>query len=229
MMGVWTLARITWRRTLRGRALWVAVVVALLPIVFATVQRQTENIAGGRLGRTFTFELLVLAVLPALLVAGSIGEEIEERTITYVWSRPVPRWALVAGKLVAMLPVIYALSIASWCAASYAGVRELPSPESVLALVVCATALALVGSAIALLVPRYSIALVICYLLFFDLPMGAMPAAIEHLSVTRHARVIAGTVVDPDAVSVPAAVIGTLVIALIWTVVGLWRIRRLEA
>ena len=40
-------------------------------------------------------ELVVMALLSSVFVASSIGEEIEERTITYLWSRPLPRWTLL--------------------------------------------------------------------------------------------------------------------------------------
>jgi ABC-type transport system involved in multi-copper enzyme maturation permease subunit len=225
------IARLTLVRAVRGRVLWISVIVALLPIFFAhvlhaaNVQREADTKATD----LFAFEQLALAVLVGLLVASSVGEEIEDRTTTYLWSRPVPRWSVVGGKLVAMVPIVCALAVASWCAAAPAATTPTSLPASCAALVLGSIALSVVAAAIATLVPRYAMALTVCYLLFFDIPLGAMPAAIENVSIMRHSRVIAGIVVDPLESSSTTAVIGIAVVAAIWGGVALWRIRRLEA
>ena len=223
-----TIASLTLVRVFRGRALWVSGAIAMLPVFFGYMLRERGSSEFATGLDIFAFEQLVLAVLPALLVAASVGEDIEDRTTTYLWSRPVPRWAVLAGKLLAMIPIIATLSIASWCTAMLVATEQLPSYESCLALAIGATALALIAASIATLVPRYGMALSICYMLFFDLPLGGLPAAIENVSVTRHARVIAEMVSDLEA-SRTGAAIGITTIALLWAVVGLWRIRRLEA
>jgi ABC-type transport system involved in multi-copper enzyme maturation permease subunit len=223
-----TIASLTLMRVFRGRALWVSGAIAMLPIFFAYMLRDREGSELATGIDIFAFEQLVLAVLPALLVAASVGEEIEDRTTTYLWSRPVPRWTVLAGKLLAMVPIIWALSIASWCTAMLVATEQLPGYESCLALAIGATALSVIAASIATLVPRYGMALSICYMLFFDLPLGGLPAAIENVSVTRHTRVIAEMVSDLED-SRASAAIGLATIALLWAVVGLWRIRRLEA
>src|SRR6188508_2102736 len=89
------IAAVTWRRMLRGRALPIGIVIALLPTMFAVAIRGFGVEPGG--GEVmFSFELLVTAVLGAMLVGSSIGEDIEDRTSTYLWSRPVARWCLPA-------------------------------------------------------------------------------------------------------------------------------------
>lgn len=230
MNSSWTLARVTLRRIVRGRALWVAAAIALLPIGFAYLLGQRDEREVDRLlAEVFSFEQLVLAVLPAMLVAASIGEEIEERTTTYLWSRPIPRWAILAGKLIAAVPVICGLALASWILAVLVMTGGAPSLASCGALVLDGLALCLVAAAIATLAARYAMALTICYMLFFDVPLGVMPAAIQNLSVSYHGRAIAAfrDTLDPPSPTASAIAIGA--IALVWTVVALWRVRRLEA
>ena len=225
----WTLASVTLRRVLRGRAVWVASVIALLPILFAQIlSRQAGAEVEFIPGDIFAFEQLVLAVLPAMFVASSIGEDIEDRTATYLWSRPVPRWSVLAGKLVALVPIICAIILASWTAAHVAGVGTLPSVRSCLALVLDACALSIVAAALATLVARYAMALTICYMLFFDVPLGVMPAAIQNLSLTYHGRVIA-ELRPRDWELATSPYTGIAMIAGIWAVVALWRVRKLEA
>jgi len=224
----WTIASLTLTRLVRGRALWVSAMIAALPIAFAYVLSTRDRPDDSTIVDVFAFEQLVLAVLPALFVASSIGEEIEDRTTTYLWSRPIPRWAVLAGKLLALLPIICVLSVASWFAASIAGAFAPPSAASCLALVLGGVGLSLVAAAIATLVPKYAMALTICYMLFFDLPLGVMPASIKQLSITHHVRMIADVVSIAED-SVATGVTGIATISLVWFVVGLWRIRRLEA
>jgi len=69
--------------------------------------------------------------LPALLLGGSaIAREVEERTITYLLLRPVPRWTVVAGNYLAAVLVLGLLTTAS-LAAFYAicGLRGGPAKE----------------------------------------------------------------------------------------------------
>jgi ABC-type transport system involved in multi-copper enzyme maturation permease subunit len=226
-----TIASVALRRMVRGRALWVGAIISTLPIGFAALTSARRDTGIAEPGDVFGFVQLMLAVLPALFVASSIGEDIEDRTITYLWSRQIPRWSVLVGKLIATVPVIWLLSIASWCLASLAGGNQ-PSLESCLALALGGATLSIIAATIATLAPRYGMALTVCYMLFFDLPLGVMPAAIKYLSITQHDRTIANfkTLAEDGSVSsASSAVIGVVVIGAVWGLIGLWRIRRLEA
>jgi len=222
-----TIAAVAVRRMLRGRALWVGAIIATLPIGYAALTAAKAESGQAGAAKVFAFVQLMLAVLPALFVASSIGEDIEDRTITYLWSRPIPRWSVLVGKLIATVPVIWLLSIASWCLAILAGGQE-PTAESCLALLLGGTALSIIAAAIATLAPRYAMALTVVYMLFFDLPLGVMPAAIRYLSITHHDRTIADLAANAED-SPTSAAIGVIVIGAVWAVIALWRIRRVEA
>ncbi len=229
---------ITWRRVFRGRAVWVSAAIALLPIAYALAARGTETKLTSDL---LAFELLLLVILPPMFVASSIGEEIEERTTTYLWSRPLPRWTILAGKLVALAPIPIVFVLASWFVASFL-VGAPPTLASSVALAACGIAIACVAAGIATLVPKHGLALTVSYFLFFDLPIGILPASLRHLSITHHARVIGGLTPTQDndnpfagtrlaAVAIDhlaTSSIVMMVIALVWATIGFLRIRRLE-
>ncbi|HEX8109174.1 MAG TPA: ABC transporter permease [Kofleriaceae bacterium] len=216
-----TLAGVTLKRLTRGKALWIAAVLAALPVVFAAVLQGRGRPASPN--ELLAPSLLLFAVLPALLVGASVGEEIEDRTSTYLWSRPIVRWAVLAGKLIALTPIVVALSVGGWALAT-ALARGVPSIAGCLGLAAGAVATSLVVAGIAVVVPRHGMALTIAYMLV-DLFVGELPFSLQQLAVTYHIRVLAGL---EGAPAVAAPLIGLAVIAGVWTAIGLSRIRRIE-
>lgn len=216
-----TLARLTLVRLARGKLLWVSLAIAFLPIARAAGVPDKSNM----LETTFAIEMFVLAILPPLFVAPSIGEEIEDRTATYLWSRPLARWTILAGKLLALAPLSMAVIVASWIASIELGSHTLPPVASIVGLAVGALALSVVTAGIATVVPKHGMALSIIYILMFDLPFGAIPGSIRLVSVTNAAAAVAGI---GDDTSPLTGAIALIVIAGVWIAVAFRRIGRLE-
>ncbi|MCX5742073.1 MAG: ABC transporter permease subunit [Proteobacteria bacterium] len=229
MSAMITIAWVALVRLVRGRALWIALVMALLPIGYALVVRD-----GGRPdlpADLFAVEQLLLVVVPPMLLAAAIGDELEDRTTAYLWSRPVPRWSVLAGKLVALAPIAIVLVLASWIVAGLVGSGSAPPLGTVAALAAGGLVIAIVAMGLATLVPKHGIALTVTYFLFLDLPIGALPASLRYLSVTHHVRTLAGTKTAALAQLDPQgpAVLALALIACGWSAIALWRIRRIEA
>ena len=229
-----TIARLTLKRLFRGQAMWVALGIALLPVIVAAVLRESVHDPMARLTFTldlYVVEMFVLAVVPAMFVASSIGEDIEDRTITYLWSRPLPRWHVIAGKLVALAPVAVIVTLLGWLAAMQVGTDTLAPTWTLIGIAAAALAISMVAAGIATLAPKHGMALTIIYMLLFDVPVGEIPASLQTLSITHQARGLAGIAMHgvhtvPDRLT-PA--ITMTVIALVWLAVGMWKIRRTEA
>lgn len=219
------LASITWMRLVRGRAIWVAVLVGLLPCLYALMMRGRDRSGIG--DELFAFEILVLAILAPMFVATSLGEEIEDRTTTYLWSRPIPRWAVLAGKLATIVPIVATISVASWLASAHIAWSLVPPAQTFLSLALGSIALALLAAAFSTLAPKHGMALTICYLVFFDVPAGVLPAAMQEISVTHQLRTISG--MWPMDGSLVEGLVGLSVIALVMGALAAYRIRRLEA
>lgn len=103
-------ARLQTRRLLRGRKVKVAA-AAVLAVVFAVAlsvnlsldgeTAASEVIASGfGSGVRWGFFYMLLFVVPFILSAGAIAEEVEGRTFPYLAARPIPRTALTLGKLI---------------------------------------------------------------------------------------------------------------------------------
>src|SRR5690606_7620661 len=117
-----TIVGVSLRRLLRSRAVWVVGAIAMLPVVLAAALKTKGDVTEV----ISVIELGVMAVLPCVFVASSIGEEIEDRTTTYLWSRPLARWMLVVGKLLALAPLSALLVVASWVIAVLTGGGSFP-------------------------------------------------------------------------------------------------------
>ena len=219
------LAGITWTRLVRGRALWVSLLVGLLPCLYSLMMRGRDRSGIG--DELFGFEILVLAILAPMFVSSSLGEEIEDRTTTYLWSRPVPRWSILAGKLATIVPIVMTIGCASWLASSQIAWAVLPPAQTFLALALGSLGLGLLAAALSTLVPRHGMALTICYLVFVDVPAGVLPAALQEVSVTHQLRTLSG--LWPADGSFAAGLIGLSLIALVTGGVATYRIGRLEA
>lgn len=219
-----TIAALTWTRLVRGRALWVGFLIAVLPLMFAGAMRSIGESTGGAL---FGIEVVVLAVLAPMFVGSSIGEEIEDRTTTYLWSRPVPRWAILAGKLLALAPLAAVIALVSWTAACRIAWDIWPSLQTCGALVTGGFAISFVAAGISTLAPRHGTALTIIYMLFFDTPLGVLPATVRELSVSHQVRTLAGS--SPFEAGPASAAIGLAIICGAWLLVAALRVRRLEA
>lgn len=225
LSAVWTLAAITLTRLRRGKAPWIGALIATLPVMYAGAIRIGEFQASP--GDVFAIEVLLLAILPAMFVAASLGEELETRTSAYLWSRPIERWALVAGKLCALAPVVVVLMAGSWWIASQLAVHAMPSAASLVAITAATIATSLIAAGIATVVPRFAMVLSIGYLML-DLFLGALPFSIDAVSITHQARAMAGLASGLSGPAYASSAIAMLVITGIWAAIGLLRIRRLE-
>ncbi|HEU4732265.1 MAG TPA: ABC transporter permease [Kofleriaceae bacterium] len=220
---VWTLAGVTLRRLVRGKGLWIGAAIAALPSAFATVAHAR---GAANADRILSATTLVLAVLPAMFVGSSIAEEIEGKTLTYLWSRPIARWGVLAGKLCALAPIAIALVVGGWVAACYLGIEAVPPARSWLAIGAGCLAACLIAAGIATVVPRHAMALTIGYLLV-DNVVGVLPFSMRELSIMHQAHVLAAVGSARPAIGLPLGALA--VVAGLWAVVGLVRIGRMEA
>jgi ABC-2 type transport system permease protein len=125
------LFRLTVRQHTHGRRMFVLALLYLLPCGLAILLRSLPHPAPiEALEFALIFNLLphALAPLTALLyAAGTIQDEVEEQTLTYLLMRSVPRWALYVTKLVAtccVTTVLVSLATIALYTSVYAGTPE---------------------------------------------------------------------------------------------------------
>ena len=221
---VQTLAGVTLRRLGRGKALWIGALIAALPIVYAYIVHAARGAATP--SDLFTFLRPLLALLPGMFIGASIGEEIESRTSTYLWSRAIDRWVVLAGKLCALTPIVIGLIVVAWAVAIAILTGAAPTAISCVALAIGAATASLSAAAISTVVPKHGMALTTGYMLV-DNFVGVMPVSLRAISITYQTSELAHLEGGPAAIVTP--VIALVVIGAVAGAIGLLRIRRLES
>jgi len=103
-------------RTLRTRRCLVAVLLCAVPVGISTLVATISRFEGPpplEVLQTILWHLQVQILVPLVaLIFGSavVAEEIEDRTITYLFTRPIQRAAILVGRwLAALVPLLTAL------------------------------------------------------------------------------------------------------------------------
>jgi ABC-type transport system involved in multi-copper enzyme maturation permease subunit len=194
-------ARLAWTRLRRGRLLWLCLSLLALPVpVTAAVA------ASGSWGRGLFDDVLevyfrfLLPFLAALLGAPALSEELETRTVTYVFARPAPRAALVLGKWLASaaplglsaalsVPLVFGLTMLRFPEDAPGQLAHLAAVEVAVLLGAAAFAgLAVLGG---VLFRRHAFAAVAGYLLVIELGLGSAPVVLNLATFSWHLRNLA--------------------------------------
>jgi ABC-2 type transport system permease protein len=108
-------------RTFRTRRGYIVIALAALPVALAFLAEQVSRLEGPFPHEALTglvWLLLIQTIVPLTALVGAssvIAEEIEDRTITYLVTRPIPRPAILVGRwLAAALPIALVLGLAAW-------------------------------------------------------------------------------------------------------------------
>lgn len=107
------------RDAFRPRRLAITLVVALLPALLGLLWRLLSP-AGKFDGESvydslvpsliFSFSLTILSVIYSTNI---VSQELEQRTIVYLLTRPIPRWRILVAKFAASLVIVWGTTMAS--------------------------------------------------------------------------------------------------------------------
>ncbi len=115
----WILFQAHLLRTVRTRRGLIAFGLAAVPVALAALISVVTRIEGeSSIEAAVTLVwLLIHPVVPLIalvLASGVIAEEIEDRTITYLFTRPIPRQAILLGRWLAVaLPIVVLATLSS--------------------------------------------------------------------------------------------------------------------
>lgn len=236
--GLWLL------RARRGRTLYLAAAIMGLPVVAAAVALASGAADSDLLNKILEAELRVVIPLCMLMLASAaVAEEVQERTLTYLLTRPIPRWSVPVGKLLGAaavtllllsvtLPLSYLLCLATDPPEIAARI-----PLLLRSLGAGALAVALFGALCATLgslVTGHPQVVTLVVLLAVELGLASVPGATKAVAMTVHLRNLAGLyrpntsyfVADPAFSWVTSLAVVVAVTCLWITLLVLWVQRR---
>ncbi len=217
------IARLSLRRILRGKSIWFAVALGLLPTLLAIAQRANDADPARAWSAALTTYTLVLAIVAPILVAASLSDEIDDRTAAYLWSRAVPRWSVVAGKLLGLAPIAAGVVAVGLCATWLilgGAVGDLV--RGLIGYTAGAVGACALSAMVATLFPRFAVPIAVCWLLLLDAAIGAIAGGIHVIAVSFGARAIA------DGEAGLAGPLSLAVLSLVAIAVAIWRVDRIE-
>lgn len=154
------------------------------------------------LGAIFLFLLYpqTICLLLALFYGTSVlGEELDGKTLTYLFTRPLPRWRFVVGKylgIVAALLVPSGVSVlASWWILGAPGGLTLAAAS----LVGTGGALLAYNALFVLfgfLIPQRAMIVALLYGIFFELMLSFVPALVNEFTITYYLRSLVVAMLD---------------------------------
>lgn len=109
------------RNTIRSKRVFWMAILGVVPVFIAFVLLIIPPLTGKttdvmRFFREIGFSLHLHILLPlfsALIGAGIIADEVEDRTLPYLLTRPVPKWRLVVSKVIAACMIVWIILIVS--------------------------------------------------------------------------------------------------------------------
>ncbi len=136
LRAIWILFTVHLGRTLLSRRALICAGIAALPVGVSFLVAQVSRFEGPPPALEIGHVLILQTCVPLisiLLGSAVVAEEIEDRTITYVLARPIPRASILLGRWLASL-VILSLILGASSAASISllGAAASPDPDQAL-------------------------------------------------------------------------------------------------
>ncbi|MEM9801101.1 MAG: ABC transporter permease subunit [Planctomycetota bacterium] len=229
------------RRTLAG------IVLAAIPPLLATLAARfaPSDATGGEIFAALGVLLLVQFVVPMLGVSlgvGAIADEAESRTITYPFTRPIPRASFFLGRWFATLVNVLGLIAASGIGLAIASSMRASPPDSEMVRSVLGAALLggtiySLGAAVIGILARRGLIIALGYAFAIEGLLANVPGSTQKMTVQYHLRSIfvekdvdpwqsmdifeLSSFLPPTEALVRMAVVGALLLAF-----GTWAVTR---
>ena len=230
---------LTLRQITGVRRLLIVGLLAMLPVALTLILRLTSADESGD-AQDFVSgvvnALIVGVVLPIVTMAlatSVFGNDLEDRTLSFVMLMPIARWKIALSKLIAPILIAAPFVVLSGAVSIYIGLDG--DLNTVLA--VCAGLLIGVAAYAAVftwagLITTRALAFAIVYVFLWEGAMSALVPGVKYLSVSAYALSIMYRLSDSSMEAVaeqviefPAAIVGAaLVLAAFW----LLTVRRLK-
>ena len=234
--------RLSLRQITGVRRLLIVLLLVLLPVALTVLLRLTSSNGDGDSGdfaNAVVNALLVGVVLPIVMISFSttvFGNDLEDRTLSFIIMTPAARWKIALSKLAAPILIGAPLIVVSAAATIYIGMDG--DANSVLAvcigLLVGVLAYASVFTWAGLITTR-ALPFAIVYVFLWEGVISALVPGVKYLSVSAFAlsvmyRLSDGALeaVADQTIELPAALIGSAVVVVAFWLLTVWRLRTMD-
>ena len=228
-------------RQLTGRwRLALIFLLAALPVGLAVILSLTAG--GGDSGIFINLLLdgmLVAAILPIVTMAlstAAFGNEVEDRTLSYLVLKPIARWRIAMPKVLASIAISGPLLVASGVAAALLGFDgDVRAAVAVgVAIFAGVAAYAAVFTWLGLLTNR-AIAFALIYVLLWEGVIGTFLQGVNYLSVRGYTLAIMYGINETGfeelgsrVIEFPAGIIGAVVVTVVFLFLLVRRLHRMD-
>ncbi len=224
------------RQAVTRRKLALLIVLALLPVGFASILVSVNADDGALIGPVLG-GLVISVTLPLtvmVLATGAFGNEVEDRTLSLLTTKPVPRWTIVLAKLVATIVVaapLMAVIAAVITTMDGDGTGNAPVAAAV-AVVVGVVAYASVFTWAGLITTR-ALGFGLVYVLLWEALITTFLSGARYLSIRSYifgtAHGLNDTAFGEDlTIELPAALVGAALATVIFYLLTVRRLSRMD-
>lgn len=234
------IARVTFRGLVARRRAVLMILLAAVPIAIGLLAR-VRGLPDPAATTVDTIELLVVRTILPLeaLVFGTmaIGAELEDGTAIHLLTKPVARWRIVAGKLLAAAPTVIVLMAASTLVTGLVigGEQGTASVTFALTVAVAVGALLYVTLFLALsILTSRALIVGLVYVVIWEGVLSGLFAGTQVFSIREYVMGIAGTLDPTGSIAADAAlggataVVGAGLVVAAGFIVAVLRLQRLE-
>ena len=223
------------------RRLLIVLLLVLLPVALTVLLRLTSDGDGdpADFANAVVNALLVGVVLPIVMISFSttvFGNDLEDRTLSFIIMTPAARWKIALSKLAAPILIGAPLIVVSAAATIYIGMDG--DANSVLAvcvgLLIGVVAYASVFTWAGLITTR-ALAFAIVYVFLWEGVISALVPGVKYLSVSAYALSVMHRLSDgaleavaDQTIEMPAALIGSALVAVAFWLLTILRLRTMD-
>lgn len=225
------------RQSASPKRLLVLTLISLLPVGIVALVAQLDDIdTVGVVGSNFE-PLVVSLILPLVvmvLASSAFGNEVEDRTLSLLTTKPVPRWSLVLAKLMGTIlvagPILVGVTVILLAIAPdrSGGVIAAAAAGSAVGVVVYATVFTWAG-----LVTTRALAFGLVYVLLWEALITTFLSGTRYLSIRSYMiGVMHGMEGSPFnenlAISMTTALVGAAVVTVLFFALAVRRLGRMD-
>ena len=216
--------------------------LSALPVALAAILAATtgeEGIGRDDFVNVMLSGLLVAGVLPIVVMTlgtAAFGNELEDGTLGNLALMPLARWQIVLPKLLATLTISVPMIIASGVATSLIGIGfEVRATLSVaVALLLGVASYSAIFTWTGLVTSR-ALAVALLYVILWEGIIGSLIRGVGYLSVRGYTLGVlhgldsaAFDAVGDRVISLPAAIVGALLVTAVFYGLAVWRLTRMD-